>query len=67
MLALGDFFPQRKRLAPKIIGKQIFEFLMFESIDIRLTNKRQISKKNDIWVRLKNVKIRYPIRISTFF
>jgi hypothetical protein len=57
MLPLGDFLPQRKRLAPNIIGKQIFEFLMSESIDIRLINKRWISKKNDIWVRLKNVKI----------
>jgi hypothetical protein len=42
MLPLGDFLPQRKRLAPKIIGKIIFEFLISKSIDIRLINKRRI-------------------------
>jgi hypothetical protein len=57
MMPLGDFLPQRKRLAPNITGKQIFEFLMAKSIDIQLINKRWISKKNDIWVRLKDVKI----------
>ncbi len=56
-MPLGDFLPQRKRLAPNITGKQIFEFLMAKSIDIQLINKRWISKKNDIWVRLKDVKI----------
>jgi hypothetical protein len=57
MLPLGDFLPPRKRLAPKIIGKQIFEFLISKSIHTRLINKRGISKNTDIWVRLKILKI----------
>jgi hypothetical protein len=35
MLPLRDFLPQRKRLVPKIIGKQIFEFLISKTIDIQ--------------------------------
>jgi hypothetical protein len=56
MLPLGKKLP-KERLAPKVIGKEIFEFLISKSIDIRLINKRRISKNTDIWVRLKNVKI----------
>lgn len=43
ILPFRDFLPQKK-LAPNIIGKQIFDFLIFESIDIQLINKWQISK-----------------------
>jgi hypothetical protein len=46
MLPLGDFLHQRKRLAPKIIGKIFFEFLTSKSIDIRLINKRRISESD---------------------
>jgi hypothetical protein len=38
-----DFLPPKK-LAPNIVGKQIFDFLIFESIDIQLINNWQISK-----------------------
>jgi len=40
-------------LATNIIGKQIFEFLISELVDIRLINKQQISENTDIQVELK--------------
>jgi hypothetical protein len=39
MLPSGDFSPKSQRLAPSIIGKQIFGFLISGSADIRLINK----------------------------
>jgi hypothetical protein len=51
----GDFLLRRKRLAPCMIGRQIFEFLISGSADIQ-HNKRQIFCNIDVRVELKNVK-----------
>jgi len=39
MLPLGDFSPKSQRIAPSIIGRQIFGFFISESADIRQINK----------------------------
>jgi hypothetical protein len=61
MFPFGDFSLRRKRLAPCIIGGQIFG-----SADIQLINKRQIIFNIDARVKLKNVKIWYPAKIHKF-
>ncbi len=61
------FIAPKRKLAPNIIDKQIFEFLISGCADIRLINERQRSKNTDIWVRLEKMwKIWYPVRISKF-
>jgi hypothetical protein len=55
MLPFEDFLspPQKKRLAPNIIDRWLFKFLILGFVDIQLVNKRWISKNIDIWVGLK--------------